>query len=70
MAIFISWMRIGSGFIAGIPRRGNFPPSAITPLEPVNLAVDQAGNLMVVSYAGDGVVYALMPAAKSHAAEA
>ncbi len=29
------------------------------PLEPVNLAVDQAGNLMVISYSGDGVVYAL-----------
>ena len=29
------------------------------PLEPVNLAVDQAGNLMVVSYSGNGVVYAL-----------
>ena len=31
------------------------------PLEPVNLAVDQAGNLMVISYAGNGVVYALTP---------
>jgi hypothetical protein len=31
------------------------------PLEPVNLAVDQAGNLMVISYAGDDVVYALNP---------
>jgi sugar lactone lactonase YvrE len=29
------------------------------PLEPVNLAVDQAGNLLVISYAGSGVVYAL-----------
>jgi sugar lactone lactonase YvrE len=29
------------------------------PLEPVNLAVDQEGNLMVISYAGSGVVYAL-----------
>src|SRR5208282_1818217 len=29
------------------------------PLEPVNLAVDHAGNLMVISYAGDGVVYSL-----------
>jgi hypothetical protein len=29
------------------------------PLDPVNLVVDQAGNLMVISYAGDGVVYAL-----------
>jgi hypothetical protein len=31
------------------------------PLEPVNLAVDQVGNLMVISYAGDYVVYALNP---------
>ena len=31
------------------------------PLEPVNLAVDRAGNLMVISYAGNGVVYALTP---------
>ncbi len=29
------------------------------PLAPVNLAVDEAGNLMVVSYAGDGTVYSL-----------
>jgi sugar lactone lactonase YvrE len=34
------------------------------PLEPVNLAVDQAGNLMVISYAGDDVVYALNPSGK------
>jgi len=31
------------------------------PLDPVNLAVDRAGDLMVVSYGGDGVVYALRP---------
>jgi sugar lactone lactonase YvrE len=31
------------------------------PLDPVNLAVDPAGNLLVVSYAGDGLVYALSP---------
>jgi sugar lactone lactonase YvrE len=31
------------------------------PLEPINLAVDQAGNLMVISYAGSGTVYALTP---------
>jgi len=30
-----------------------------SPLDPVNLASDQAGNLMVVSYAGNGVVYGL-----------
>ena len=35
-----------------------------SPLEPVNLAVDQAGNLMVISYAGDGAVYALAPGGK------
>jgi sugar lactone lactonase YvrE len=29
------------------------------PLEPVNLAVDRAGNLMVISYADDGLVYTL-----------
>ena len=31
------------------------------PLEPVNLAFDRAGNLMVVSYAGAGTVYAFEP---------
>jgi hypothetical protein len=31
------------------------------PLNPVNLAIDQAGNLLVFSYAGNGVVYALSP---------
>jgi sugar lactone lactonase YvrE len=31
------------------------------PLEPDNLAVDKAGDLMVISYAGDGVVYSLNP---------
>ncbi|MGO8676137.1 MAG: glycosyl hydrolase family 28-related protein [Limisphaerales bacterium] len=31
------------------------------PLEPINLAVDQAGNLLVVSYAGKGVIYTLRP---------
>jgi sugar lactone lactonase YvrE len=34
------------------------------PLEPVNLAVDKAGNLMVISYAGDDVVYALNSSGK------
>jgi len=29
------------------------------PLDPVNLAVDKGGNLMVVSYAGKGIVYTL-----------
>ncbi len=31
------------------------------PLEPVNLAVDQSDNLMVISYAENGVVYSLTP---------
>ena len=31
------------------------------PLEPVNLAADHAGNLVVVSFAGKGVVYAVQP---------
>jgi sugar lactone lactonase YvrE len=34
------------------------------PLEPVNLVVDQAGNLMIISYAGDGVVYTLTASGK------
>ena len=33
------------------------------PLEPVNLAFDKAGNLMVVSYAGNGTVYVFKPGA-------
>jgi sugar lactone lactonase YvrE len=32
-----------------------------TPLDPVNLVVDQSGNLVVVSYSGKGVVYTLNP---------
>ena len=32
---------------------------ADAPLQPVNLAFDTAGNLLVVSYAGNGTVYAL-----------
>lgn len=35
------------------------------PLDPVNLAFDRAGNLMVVSNAGDGIVYAFKPDAAS-----
>src|ERR1019366_4059776 len=30
-----------------------------SPIDPVNLAFDKAGNLMIVSYAGDGTVYSL-----------
>ncbi len=32
-------------------------------LDPINLAIDKAGNLMVVSYAGNGIVYAFKPGA-------
>jgi sugar lactone lactonase YvrE len=32
-----------------------------SPLDPANLAVDKAGNLLVVSYAGNGTVYAFKP---------
>ncbi|HEY2015919.1 MAG TPA: glycosyl hydrolase family 28-related protein, partial [Bryobacteraceae bacterium] len=31
------------------------------PLDPVNLAFDKAGNLMVISYAGKGTVYSFKP---------
>ena len=31
------------------------------PLEPVNLAFDQSGNLLVISYAGKGTVYSFKP---------
>jgi sugar lactone lactonase YvrE len=36
---------------------------ADAPLQPVNLAFDAAGHLLVVSYAGNGTVYALEPGA-------
>jgi hypothetical protein len=36
---------------------------ADSPLDPVNLAFDKAGNLMVISYAGRGTVYAFRPGA-------
>jgi sugar lactone lactonase YvrE len=32
-----------------------------SPLDPINLAFDQAANLMVISYAGNGTVYAFRP---------
>jgi sugar lactone lactonase YvrE len=35
-----------------------------SPLDPVNLAFDHAGNLMVVSYAGNGTVYSFKPGAR------
>ena len=36
---------------------------ADSPLDPVNLAFDKSGNLLVVSYAGKGTVYSFRPAA-------
>jgi sugar lactone lactonase YvrE len=35
------------------------------PLDPVQLAFDRAGNLIVISYAGNGTVYSFDPNAKS-----
>jgi sugar lactone lactonase YvrE len=35
------------------------------PLEPVNLAFDKAGDLLVVSYAGNGTVYSFKPGASA-----
>jgi sugar lactone lactonase YvrE len=35
------------------------------PLDPVQLAFDRAGNLMVISYAGNGTVYSFDPNSKS-----
>ena len=37
------------------------------PLEPVQLAFDKAGNLMVISYAGKGTVYSFKPGAPDDA---
>ena len=31
------------------------------PLDPINLAIDKAGNVMVVSYTGNGIVYSFKP---------
>ena len=38
---------------------------ADAPLQPVNIAFDTAGNLLVVCYAGSGTVYALAPGGPS-----
>jgi hypothetical protein len=37
---------------------------ADNPLDPVQLVFDKAGNLMVISYAGQGTVYSFRPASK------
>jgi sugar lactone lactonase YvrE len=43
------------------PASGQLSIVSTNPVEPVNLAVDHAGNLLVISYTGNGVVYALSP---------
>jgi sugar lactone lactonase YvrE len=40
-----------------------------SPLDPINLAFDKAGNLMVISYAGNGTVYAFKPGSPMDAVE-
>jgi len=40
---------------------GHLVVAADAPLEPVNLAVDQAGNVIAVSRSGSAVVYAMQP---------
>jgi sugar lactone lactonase YvrE len=40
-----------------------------TPLDPVNLAIDKAGNVMVISYDGNGTVYAFKPGSPMDAIE-
>jgi sugar lactone lactonase YvrE len=37
------------------------------PLDPVNLAFDRTGNLMVISYAGNGTVYSFKPGSSDNA---
>src|ERR1700761_4485792 len=41
-----------------------------TPLQPVNLAFDKSGDLLVVSYAGKGTVYSFRPDAPPDSSEA
>ena len=57
--------RAGSGSIAGRRRERRLSTVADAPLQPVNLAFDTAGNLLVVSYAGNGTVYALKPGTRA-----
>lgn len=44
-------------------KSGQLSTVADAPLEPVNLAFDKAGDLLVVSYAGNGTVYSFKPGA-------
>ena len=41
--------------------KGQLATERDAPLDPVNLAIDAAGNVIVVSYAGNGIVYAFKP---------
>jgi sugar lactone lactonase YvrE len=43
------------------PASGRLSTVSDFPFEPVNLAVDQAGHLLVVSYTGKGTVYTVQP---------
>jgi hypothetical protein len=43
------------------PASGQLSTISDFPLDPVNLAVDQSGNLIVISYEGKGIVYTLKP---------
>jgi hypothetical protein len=51
------WQRI----LRWLPNRREMSVVRDSPLEPVNLAFDRSGNLLVVSYAGKGVVYSFKP---------
>ena len=53
-ATSISSTRAGSGSTAGRLASAGSSTVADAPLQPVNLAFDKAGNLLVVSYAGNG----------------
>jgi hypothetical protein len=44
---------------------GRLSTASDAPLDPVNLAFDKAGNLLVVSYAGNGTVFAVKPGGPS-----
>jgi sugar lactone lactonase YvrE len=49
------WQRIYRWSVAN----GQLSTALDAPLDPVNLAFDKAGNLMVVSYAGSGIIFAI-----------
>ncbi len=53
------WQRI----YRWLPEEGRTAIVRDSPLDPVQLVFDKSGNLMVVSYAGDGTVYTFKPGA-------